>query len=341
MVTKIRLELVLLFLCLPLLAGRELAAQTRHENRQNELSEKFGYILAPVMSKDGVWLTVYKRAHFAVWEACELGKDTVMIFNLSDIGKARTPIKRPNILNMSFLGNSHLLLSSSLQTELLNLGDQTSIYFKGVKQFKTLNAGRLFLLHYNEEGKNRLELRDYNGEIIKTVTGVTRFYTSKKGSIYVITVNGKKGHDIYSLKGEKPYSIYRSTNKIVSLEPDPDDRGVMIFEQTPKISTLEVRYLDLKTNQCFSLKDALPLPLENCFSDVIREGEIYFLSPWIKGEREDSSLVDIWYKNDNKLEEKFYTPTREVYYVWEPGKNRIQRIGNDTLINNVFTGNEH
>jgi dipeptidyl aminopeptidase/acylaminoacyl peptidase len=340
MVTNIRLELVLFFLCLPFLAGRELAAQTRHESRQQTLSEEYGYILGPMMSQDGAWIAVRKRPHYAVWEPMESGKDTVMIFNLSDTGKAGNPIIRFKVFNMSFIGGSHLLLSVPGQTELLSLPDRTSIFFKNVSQFKILNGGRQFLLHYNEEERNRLELHDYSGRLLKTLKGVSRFYTSDNGDIYAITVDSKNRYEVYSFENEKPVRIFRSDNRFISLEADKSDRGVIICEQIPGNESIEVRCLDLKDNKYFSLRNILPMPLVNCYSESIRDGEMYFLRLWINYKSRDTSLADIWYENDNKLEEKFFTPTREVYYVWEPQKNSIKRIGNDTLISNVFTGSE-
>jgi hypothetical protein len=57
----------LLFLCLLIPAGRELTAQNRHESLQKTISGSSYNIAAPMMSKEGAWLTLRKKSRSA-WE---------------------------------------------------------------------------------------------------------------------------------------------------------------------------------------------------------------------------------------------------------------------------------
>jgi dipeptidyl aminopeptidase/acylaminoacyl peptidase len=326
-----RLIEFLTILCLPLLAGRDLTAQSKHDSLQKAYSENFGNIIDPMMSKGGSWLTIRKRDYVTVVRNITECKDTVLIFDLRNTENIRNLGTRQEVGEMSFVGNTHLLLSSSSQTELLDLKKQTSIYFDGVEKIQVLQNKKQFLLHYNKIENNRLELRDSCGGLLKTIYNVCLFYTTENGHTYSVTDDEKN---------DSAKIVFKTTQKIISLKVDPGEKGIIIHVQDPDNNSRDMLYLDLTTKDCFSLKDALSIPLQNAFSETIKEGSIYYLNLCINKERADDSLVDIWYMNDNKLEEKFYSPTSEVYYVWEPRNKKIQRIGDSILIKNANIGNE-
>lgn len=324
-----RLEFLLLFLCLPVLAGRELVAQANQDSLQ-KLADRYYNLEDLKMSDDGRWLTVRK--------SYDLNSDTVLIFNSHD---PEHPVGyRTNVGSNAFLINGNLLLQNPQQAELLDPKEQTGIYFKGVQRVQILRSEKQFLLHYDEKEKNRLELRDSCGGLLNTIDNVSQFYTTENNHIFAITENENMVFEAVLLKDKTAEKVYVTSHKISNLEADPGGKGIMIYEQNPDSDLQEVFYLDLTIKACFPLKEVLPLSIQNGFREVIREGELYFLKLLVHKEKADTSLVDIWYGNDNKLAEKFYPPAREVYYVWEPGKKQIQRIGNDTLIKNANIGNE-
>lgn len=290
------------------------------------------------MSEDGSWLVLRKRNIMPVLETSDPYKDIIMIF---DPSKSGITASREGVRSVEFIGNSHLIFSNGLQAELFNPVDQTSIYFNGVKSILTLKRKGQFLLHYNEEEKNRLELRDSSGELINVINNVSNFYTSGNDHIYAITDNGKDESEIFCLKNEISDKLYGTTHKITFLETDPDENGIIFYTQSRQDTLQEIQYLDLRTNTFHSLNAKLSIPIERGFSEVLRQGKMYFLRLWIPANRQSEAVADIWYGNDNHLEEKFFQPTREVYYVWEPGKNHVQRIGDDTITKAANVGNEH
>ena len=83
----------------------------------------------------------------------------------------------------------------------------------------------------------------------------------------------------------------------------------------------------------------LPVVFQRCFFEAVREGNLYFLKLWTNKEKQDTSAVDIWYGNDNRLEEKFYPPVDELTYVWEPCNHFIRQVGTDRLQVSISTGN--
>jgi dipeptidyl aminopeptidase/acylaminoacyl peptidase len=319
----IRLEFLVVILCLLLPAGRDLAAQGNLESRLNNPSCISERIKSTTMSEDGAWLAVRKRSIGPVLENNTQVNDTILIF---DLRNNRVETSREQVTGMSFIGSTHLLISNAEKTELFNLTKHTSVYFEGVNKYQVLKNKKQFLLHYNKEEQDRLELRDSCGTLLKTINNVNIYSTAENGHIYSVGDNETK---------DTTRTIFNTTQKVLSLEADPGEKGLIVHIQNPDDDSRDVLYLDLTTRVTYSLKDVLKVSFQQSFSEPIEEGNMYYLRLWIQRQKYDSSFVDIWNGNDNKLEEKFYSLTREVYYVWEPVKGKVQRIGSDTLIRNA------
>ena len=329
----------LFFPCLLLAAGRDLAAQNKLVCTPKTLYEAFQNIQAPVMTEDGNWLALRKRSWIPVQDKSDLDKDTVILFNLAAFDKNKTVAYRLNVRELTFVGNTYLLLSGGQQTELLNLEEQTSIIYKGVKSIQVLKNKRQFVLHYSPEEQNRLELHANNGELLNATDRVSRFYTTEEDHIYAVTENEKKESEIVLLTDSQREKVYGSARKILTLNIDAGERGMMICEQSPEGNCREVLYLDLETKTTYPLKEGLPLAFQRCFFESVREGNLYFLKLWTNKEKQDTSAVDIWYGNDNRLEEKFFPPVDVLTYAWEPRNHFIRRVGTGHMPVSISTGN--
>jgi|WetSurMetagenome_2_1015567.scaffolds.fasta_scaffold06811_3 dipeptidyl aminopeptidase/acylaminoacyl peptidase len=323
-----RIELLWLFLSLPLLAGRELAAQSGYDELHKNANSF--YTLSDLkMSENGRWLTIRKFY--------DLNRDTVLIF--SSINTDQPVCYRTKVSNVVFLDNENILMHSPLQAELLNPVKQTSLFFKSVKQIQAFNNNSMFVLHYNNEEDNRLELCDSNGGLINAINNVSRFYPCGNDIVYAITEGNDGKSGIARLKGKSTEMIYSSSQKISYLGPEAGEQALMIYEQCQDSTLLEVLFLDLTTGTVFPLTELLSESIQQAFREVIREGEMYFLELYVKTQEADASPVDIWYGNDNRLDKKFDSPVRAVYYVWEPKKKRVWQIGNDNLTTGMNIGN--
>jgi dipeptidyl aminopeptidase/acylaminoacyl peptidase len=329
----------LFFLCLLLAAGRDLKAQDKQVRTPATGYESFHSIEMPVMNEDGNWIALRKRSCIPIQDKSDLDKDTVILFNLAAPGENKIVAYRPNVRELAFIGNNHLLLSGSEQTELLNLEKQTSIIYKGVKNIQVLKNKKQFVLHYSPEEKNRLELHDGNGELLNAADRVNRFYASEEDHIYAVTENEKTESEVILLTDSVKEKVYGSVRKILSLNIGPGKRGMMICEQSPKNNFREVLYLDLETKTTYPLKEVLPLAFQRCFFETVREGNLYFLKLWTNKEKQDTSAVDIWYGNDNRLEKKLYPPVDVRTYAWDPRTHFIRRVGTDHLPVSISTGN--
>lgn len=329
----------LLSLCLLLAAGRESAGQTRHDSLSRVIAETSHNLTAPVLSDDGRWLTFRKRSWEPVWTKSDLNKDTVVLFDLRDPGKAKIAGYRENVWIPAFAGNTHLLLSYGLKTELLDLKKQTSCYFTGVQRMQVLNSKNQFVLHYDKEGNNKLELRDSGGTLIHSLEHVSRFYIAENGDIYAIAGYNGPASDVFRIRDQTKEKLYRFAGDITQLTVDPGGQGIMIHGKKPGDASVELLYLDLRTKIAFPFNELLTVRFQQAFTAVICEGNSYFLRLWNEKQKEEISPVDIWHGNDNRLKEKFFPSGGEVCYLWEPGKKVVQQIGNDRLTKSACIGN--
>lgn len=329
----------LLFLCLLLAAGRESTGQTRHDSLCRLFSETFHTLAVPLMSDDGKWLVLRKRSQVPARDPNDLDKDTILLFDLRQAGKPKIAASRQQVRNIAFAGDTRLLLSGGLQTELLDLGKQTSRYFSGVQRMRVLNNKNQFVLHYDKEENNKLELRDSGGTLIHSLEHVSRFYIAENGDIYAIAGNNGPASDVFRIRNQTKEKLYRFAGDITQLTVDPGGQGIMIHGKKQGDASVELLYLDLRTKTAFPFNELLTVRFQQAFTEVICEGNSYFLRLWNEKQKEETSLVDIWHGNDNRLKEKFFPSGGEVCYLWEPWKKVVQQIGNDRLIKSAFIGN--
>jgi dipeptidyl aminopeptidase/acylaminoacyl peptidase len=319
--------LTILSLLLP--AGQDFCSQSKPDSLQI-LAERYYSLSSLEMSNDGRWLTVRKSY-------CQ-NSDTILIF---DSRNTEQPVGwRTKVVNIVFLNNDNILMQSSQQAELFDPQKQTSVCYKNVKKFKALSSNNQFALHYNEEERNKLELHDSSGKLLNTVYEANQFYTTENNLIYAVTESGNGKNSILHLENNVTETVYITTRKILYLEADPMGEGIMIHEQNPGSEFQEMLYLDLKTKATIPLNEVLPLQIKQGFSEVIREGTIYFLTIHVKKEMADSSIADLWYGNDSQLEEKFYPPISYLNFVWEPKEKRVREFGNDSLTTTVNIGSD-
>lgn len=321
---------ILLFLCLLLPAGRELNAQNDVEEL-SRLAGRYYNLTGLKMSEEGRWFIVRKSSQ-------DLTTDTVLIL---DHQLPEKPVAyRTQISATFFLGNDHLLLQGLQQVELLNLEELTSIYFKDIKKTQLLKSQKHFVLHWGPEEKSRLGLYDSNGCLLRSIDNVIRFHIAESGNIYTVVEKEEKHFEIFFSGDTKTEKLYTSSRQVEYLDVDPEEQGLMFFVRKEENSTQEMVYLDLGDKTAYPLKEVLPIPFDRGFPEVIREGDACFLKLLIQEEKTDTSLVDIWYGNDNRLEEKLYPSTRRFYFVWEPKRRTIRQIGNDELPQVINTGNK-
>ena len=330
----------ILFICLLLPESPKLAAQSRHDSLRKTIPEKSWKIGFPFMFEDGSKLIMRKTTRIIVLQGTDMHKDSIFFFDIRNGGTKEIVSVRQGGTWIALVDNNNLLLNNNRQVELIDLQKQTRHYYEGAQQARVVGEKKQFVLYYGEGENRRLELRRSNGELLNAIENVVRFYLAENGNIYAITENEVDSYGISRLKGDKHEKVYTSSRKIASLEIDSNETGCMIFEQYAEGNFQTAIYLDFKDNVAYPLDEVLSVPFQRGSTEMIGEGSTYFLKLLISKENETSSLVDIWYGNDNRLREKFSQPVREVCYVWEPKKKSVQQIGTDRLERNAHIGSE-
>lgn len=324
-----RTPFILLSLCLLIFSGTELKAQNKWEELQRLVDRHYNMRFSK-MSENGRW--------FVVSKLYERNRDTILIFDShhpeKEIGQ-RISIGEP-----FFPGNNHLLTRNRQSAELWNLKRQTSIYFEHVKDMNILKDEGLFILHYNEEADNRVGVYDTSGRLLQSVDHATKFMIAENDRVYVITKEEEGDYHLVRLSDKGKEQLYNSPCEIKLLDIYPGQQGIMIHEQERESTALNATYLDLKTKIAYPLQEVLPINLQRVFPEAIAEGGNYFLRIVIDYEKQDTSLVDIWYGNDYQLEKKFYPHPVYAYYLWRPATKQIMRIGTDQSAEKVSLGNE-
>jgi dienelactone hydrolase len=319
----------LTILCLSILAGQDLSAQD-NLNKQQSFEGNVYHLTNLKMSNDGRWLTVRKEYN--------LNNDTILIFNSTLTEK---PIGyRNKVIKNDFLENGILLIQSKSQAELLNLKEKKSQYFNGVEQTKVSGSNRQFVLHYNKDNKNKLEVYDETGILLNSLDNVFKFYVTEKDYVFAVADSAGSKYVVFILKDRSKEKVYETSQKISGLEPDADGQGAIIYEQNKDSNSQEVIYLNSADKTCFPLKDLLSKSNSGIWNTTVKEGRVYLIELLETEKPKDPSIPDIWYWNDNNLEQKFYPPGRELNYLWEPKKKQLAQIGNDSLTKNFNIGND-
>lgn len=311
-----RVTILFFSLCLLLPAGRDLSAQNTHDELQR-LADRHYKMMNLKMSEDGRWFTFrkwYDRNH-----------DTLLIIDRQypeKVTGSRTIIGEP-----FFPDNNHLLTRNKESAELWDLQKQTGIYYEHVKDMKTLKGDGLFVLHYNEKADNRIGLYDTSGRLLQSVDHATRFVIAEDDRVYVITREEEGDYHLVRLGDKGKEQLYSSPREIKLLDIYSGQQGMMIHEKAPGSTAMGIVYLDLTTKAAYPLQDVLPVNPQRVFTEAIEGGNSYFLKVVVDYEKQDTSLVDIWYGNDYQLEKKFNPYPVYAFYIWKPRARQIEQIG--------------
>ena len=305
-----------LFLSLLLAAGQELMAQNEEELQYPV--KKYYQLTGLKMSDDGKWLTA--------WKSYDQNRDTLLIFDSRHPGNPlgyRTKVK-----TVVFTGTGQLLMQRSNQAELLNLKDQNSISYRGTKQVQVLKTKEQFVLLYNKDEQNKLELRKTDGLLLNVVNRVIRFFVTKSDQIYAFAENPDQGYDVFRIMENTIEKVYHTINKISYLDIANDGQKLIIHEQNQQDSVLNLVFLDVQAKKNYLLNEILPTAFQRAFTEEIEDG-VHFLKLIVPQKQQKNEMVNIWRGNDKRLVEKFFPPITVMTYIWKPRDHFIRRAGTD------------
>jgi dipeptidyl aminopeptidase/acylaminoacyl peptidase len=301
-------------------------AQQRYDSLWKPAS-KFQNLTNLTMSSDGQWA--------AARLSYEDNSDTLLVYSTSSrqilLGK-RVSIEEP-----LFLGGHHLLLSSMGKAELWDLKKNTSINFEDIVKIVPLDRNLLAVLQ-GQAHKHRLTLYDTGGKALQSMDEVSNFWLHPNGFVSALSQTGSTSKcDLLLLSAFAKKKLLSSAHAIEYVEMDHSGKGMLISTRDQATFMQQISYLDIKTLETYNLKDILPLEFRQGLSEVLPEEGSFFLRLQVKKEN-DNSLLDIWYGNDDRLQEKFFRQDEEHAFIWQPAKKMLQKISGN-FPKNVCLGN--
>ena len=319
---------LLSFLYVLIFTVQVLDAQNKKEELQR-LADRHYDIRLSKMSEDGRWSTIRKLY--------DRNRDTILIL---DNHHPKKPAGQRAITGDHFFpDNNHLLTRNEESAELWDLKNQTGIYYEHVKNMNILKGKGLFVLHYNEKADNRVGVYDISGRLLQSVDRAIRFIISEDNRLYVITKEDNDKSKLFRLSDKDKEQLYCSSREIKLLDTYPGRQGVMIHEKAPGSMVMGVVYLDLNTKVAYPLQDVLPIAPQMVFTEPCEREHSYFLRVVVDYEEQDTSVVDIWYGNDDRLEKKFYPHPVYAYYLWKPSEKQIIQIDSAHSTEKISLGN--
>lgn len=316
------INLIIFTLGLAILSGQE--SKDRNTEIFKSLSDKTYLPINLQMSENGKWISFLK--------SYDSNKDTLVI--LKNTKPNSFQFFRTGFNSLIFSKNDYALLNNESETEFLNLNSGKALKFQDVWRSAFLNQKEQFILHYNDDNQNKLELRDFNGNIINSEHHVKNFFLSDFENLYLISESGNGISEIMTFNNKEKTVWYSSSNPIQDLYIDPSEKSLIIYSENNQDKSKLITFYELQTKTAYHLNKLLEFQPLWGNSKTIIEGDCYFIRLFKKTETA-GDLVDLWYGSDNRLEKKFEQPIEEIDYLWFPKKQKIQRIGTDELSKNA------
>ncbi|MFL9845610.1 alpha/beta hydrolase family protein [Flavobacterium rhizosphaerae] len=304
------IRILLIAAALVLFSGQGMVAQERYQD-MIALSEKFNWFESLQMSPDG--------EHCAVRIAYEQNHDTLVVFGAGSKALAKKVV----FGQYYFLGQGRMLLPpTGGKAELWDMKRHRSLYFDNTSEVKALGKDEMFVIRYNKEKQDRLELYDRNGNVLGFVDHVIQYDVSEDKVVVVSKADSDTVSNIFLLDRKGAVRVHTTKNTIQYVLPGYEASEVLIFEHDSR--GLPLLYCIAQGKQ-YLLGDSTPVTFDAAYVQKTGVDGTYFLKLWSKEEKAEE-LVDIWYTNDRDLENKYEHRGTERYYLWEPRKKVVKEL---------------
>jgi dipeptidyl aminopeptidase/acylaminoacyl peptidase len=259
-------------------------------------------------------------------------RDTLLVFNNVD---GVTMGFRTKVGESYFIGSDAILLPGKGKTELWNLKNKSSILFDHTQKVKDMKGGNLFVIHYDAIKSDRLILYDQNGKPLQQLDGVQSFFVLSSSEVAAVTT---RNHELYILSTSGKRKVYSTGHTIENVEKGYSDDELLIWERAAGSAFQEILCLQDNGSKVFRLADILSVPFNNGFLEKVNTPNGYFLRISSQPSHNEG-IVDIWYGNDTRLQDKYLSPGDEQVYLWYPEERKVQRISNQNFRKQINLGN--
>lgn len=312
--------MVLLFL----LTGQYYCAQTPSDTIQKWVNG-FYHVSLEHFSDNGEWSALRKKY--------DTNQDTLMVFNNKMPGTAVGYTTKNDYTKI--LNNGYLLSSGENQAELWNLNTQNKVYYNNVNRVEALGSRKQFVVLDRDQ---HLKWYNTDGLLINNAGDVKDFITDKKDRFYFIRKHNGLSEAYTGYKSQFS-KLYATRNDLSALTLSASERRLILLEkdsssavQRPVFITLDNGQVDLPAG--FSVSAA-----ENFNIRELGNGDAYFINTYETVQQENSA-IDIWYGNDQKLENKFMSQPIDRYWVYNIHSKVLKQIPTDQYSTIIDIGSD-
>lgn len=296
-----------------LLTGQYYCAQTSTDTIQKWVNG-FYHVSLEHFSDNGEWSALRK--------GYDTNNDTLMVFNNKRPGTAVGYTTRNDYTE--FLNNGYLLSSGDNQAELWNLKTQNKVYYHNVNRVQALGSQKQFVVLDRDQ---HLKWYNTDGLLMNKVGDVKDFITDKKNRFYFIRQHNGLS-EVYSGYQAQFTKLYATRNDLSGLALSASERRLILLEKDSSAAVQRPVFITLKTDQV-DLPAGFSVSASANFN--IRElgnGDAYFFNTY-ETVGQDHPTVDIWYGNDQKLENKFMPHATDSYWMWNANSKELKKIPTD------------
>lgn len=289
-------------LCLFLITGVVIFGQTDYTYLKNMASKSYEFN-ALISPNNQMW---------AIRKTYENNNDSVFLYNKENKNCPIAYFLKPS--EILFPNDKYFIVKKENQVKILNANGVISKTYNGIKKIHFSKREKNFILLYENSKENKLEVRSLEGNLIFYEYNILDFFISENEDFFYIKSLGK-GYTLKTIKNKLGNPFFSSPNDFQYLEFLKDNGSIIIHENDSETINENMIYLNFHSNTIYPLNKLFKNKIDRLSIEPLERN--VFL---IKADNFKKSLtkdnVEIWYGNDNYLENKFQSDVQSSYYLW-------------------------
>lgn len=320
---KIGLLIVFAFLLLPL------PLNGQHDLKKLEaLVEKAEVPDFLKMSDDGKWVS---------WLMKYENKSPLYI--LQNVNDRTQKFERKSVRTSFFMGSEKFAFLSGDQLELINLIDQTIQTKDHVKTIDQMKPQSLFLIHYDDDQNNRLEVYGKKGKQLQSINHVIRFLKVDNELIAWSKNDETSYTEVWKIEGSNKELIANTSEEVINIwKAHTDEGGYLIFGKDigkDKKNVIDNDKENNKNKERYTLKHYLNNQEPPRNLDLMNSQDYHFVSverssdsdavflTLFRKKRKEKKMTEIWYGVEKDLTHHIRDIQIEEKFLWYPKTGKV------------------
>lgn len=311
---------ILLFLSLLPLTTMAQGNSTAYPIPDNLKNHYFG-IVSPQLSPDSR-IVIFKKSY-------EQNKDTLSVVDTRNPDAMMLQI--PNSHSERFTKSGKLFFCSGSDAEVIDLRSKKGTKWKDVTSGQYMRSQDHVVITRNDS----LLISDEYGKVLRVIPNIVNtslrdedvFYVSQEKNQYQLRLL-TKDRSVLLHSSSQPGLIARriSENSFIVYEKHPKEFKIFYHNSTTNM-TNEFRY-----NGAKSIRSAVITPIQI-------DQENIFLNLNFASDSKDKNAVEIWYGNDNKIDQRFFDDTDNKILIWNIKSGEVTSTQDKEHSHAFYVGN--